>query len=108
MKQVVENGDGIILLRRGYCRGCGNSETVQAHLRFGGIFQKKDGDFGVPVRNPGESHPTIGKRPHSWIGYATPADSIIRCSDRGADPASRPSVTAIRKTLAPVITSVVF
>jgi len=34
---------------------------VQAHLRFGGIFKKKDGDFGVPVRNPGESHPTIGE-----------------------------------------------
>jgi len=24
-------------------------------------FSKKDGDFGVPVRNPGESHPTIGE-----------------------------------------------
>jgi len=41
VKQVVENGDGIILLRWGYCRGCGNSETVQAHLRFGGIFKKR-------------------------------------------------------------------
>ncbi|PYJ40515.1 MAG: hypothetical protein DME86_11980 [Verrucomicrobia bacterium] len=68
----------------------GNNETASARLRFWRNFSKKDGDFCGPVRNPSESDPRLlGKRLHSWIGYVTPADSIIRCSDRGAGPVNR-------------------
>jgi hypothetical protein len=72
----------------------GNSDTGASSPSFLRDFSKKDGDFRLQVRNPSESDPgLLGKRLHSWIGYATPADSIIRCSDRDVDPVNRRPVT---------------
>src|SRR5438477_9066724 len=57
---------------------------------FSRFLTKKNGESSLGRRNPSESDPDLlGKRLHSWIGCATPADSIIRCSDRGADPVKR-------------------